>query len=331
MGDYEYALLIVKPDGVQANITEEAVQFFKEKGMVEIGRKKKVISKYFILENFSSKCKNDIFFKYLSEGQSEAILLKGYNAYDRMRIGKVEFRKKLGVDGKIENIIHSPEAGNEYERQLYYFFPEIRNLNYCMYADIYVKTFYCNDEKGFIDSLICYDQNTNSKLVYVFQSDEYGKYKDFFKKYIEIAKKSDWLFGIEYCVEYKQRIIKVVGYYKVSNIDNIGIDNRLIWSIQKVIQEIKEKKGISYLGYSRLLLDMDDVSIKQLKYDGVDGIIMYHPMYSVEDTAYIRERYLACGFMIGGGSGGISEPGRYSIAYGMLRSLYDKLHESDVI
>lgn len=323
----EYVLLIIKPDGVHKNCIDDAVRFFEKLGLVEVFRKRKKLTKQFIMGNFSAKCMKNILVEYLSSGESEAVLLKGYDAYERVRIGKMEYRKKNNVDGELENLIHSPEAGNEYERQLCYFFTEIDNMKYCMYADLYAKPCYSNDENNFINALLSYDSKTNSNLVYIFPEDEFEMLRSFYKKYVDQSEKSDWLFGIEYLCEINSKLIILIGYYKTEDVEKIDIsDGNEVRQIQNVITEIKENGGIIYAGYSRTFLELNDDQIMELKKLGVDGIIMYHPAYSVEETAYIREKYLPYNFIIGGGSGGITETGRYSVSYGMLQSLHDLVY-----
>lgn len=323
----EYVFLIIKPDGVHKNCIDDVLMFFEKQGLVEVSRKRKKLTKQFIIDNFSAKCEKNILVEYLSSGESEAVLLKGYDAYECVRIGKVEYRKKNNVDGELENLVHSPEAGNEYERQLGYFFTEIDNMKYCMYADLYAKPFYSDNENDFITALLSYDSKTNSNLVYVFPEEEFVMLRSFYKKYINQSEKSDWLFGIEYLCEINSKLVTLIGYYKTEDIEKINIsDVNEVRQIQNVISEIKENGGIIYAGYSRTFLELNDDQIMELKTLGVDGIIIYHPAYTIEETAFIREKYLPYNFIIGGGSGGIAETGRYSVSYGMLQSLHDLVY-----
>lgn len=325
----EYTLLLIKPDGVEKNMVDEAVKYFKEMGMIEARRSRRIISKRYASEIFTSKYLDDIFIDYMSRGESEAVLFKGNNAYDIMRISKVELRKKLGVDGEIENVVHSPEAGNEYERQLHYFFPDIYHLVYCMYADMYVKVSFCNVTTAFLDSLCDYDQSTNSKLIYIFQNDEIDFYRSDFERYIELQGKINWIFGIEYNVIFDGKIMKVVVYYRTTDIANIVVDDGEALPIENVLDQIKSNHGVPYLGFSKLITELDEVSVKKLLYMGIIGVVTYHPMYSIKETELIRGKFLPQGFVIAGGSGGIADPGTYSISYSIVEQLYTKLTEEN--
>lgn len=323
----EYVLLIIKPDGVKKNCTDDAVQFFKDKGLAEVFRKRRQLTKQFIKTSFSAKCMKEKLEEYLSSGPSDAVLLKGSNAYECVRLGKVEYRKKNNVDGDIENRIHSPEAGNEYERQFSFFFAHNNKSKYCMYADIYSKPSYCDEELSFVNELLKFDAKTNSRIVYVFQKDEFGNYRHFFKKYIGRSKRLNWMFGIEYLCEKDGKQISLVGYYKAAD-----IEKAIVWDIDgenqiaDLVWRIKENGGIVYLGFSRELLDVSDEIIQEFKEIGISGIILYHPSYTVEETATIRENFLPKDFLIGGGSGGITECGSYSVSYGMLQALHDLVY-----
>ncbi len=322
----EYVLLIIKPDGVKKHCTEDIIEFFKEKGLYEVFRKRKRLTKQFIRTSFSAKCMKDELEEYLSSGESEAILLKGKDAYECVRLGKVEYRKKNNVHGKVQNLIHSPEAGNEYEKQLYFFFPNIYNLKYCMYSDLYAKPSYCDEEMEFIKCLLNYDNKTNSKTVYVFQCDEFEKYYKFYKRYTEIAQKDNWLFGVEYLCDIDGKQLSLVGYYKNGNLNKeriIGINGNK--RFENIVKIINGNDGVAYLGFSRELLSLGESTIEKIRKLGVIGIVLYHPSYTIEETAYIREKFLPKQFQIAGGSGGIAEIGRYSISNGMFQSLYNNV------
>jgi len=326
----EYVLLIIKPDGVKKDCTDDVIQFFKDKGLSEVFRKRKQLTKQFIKTSFSAKCMKEELEEYLSSGLSDAVLLKGPDAYECVRLGKVEYRKKNNVDGEIENMIHSPEAGNEYERQLYFFFSNINGLKYCMYSDIYSKPAYCDEESSFIDALLNYDAKTNSKTVYVFQKDEFGRYRFFYQKYIERSQRLNWMFGIEYLCETDGKQLSLVGYYQTEDIEKTRVlDINGKNQVTDTVREIKENGGTVYLGFSRDLLGVSEETIQEFKRIGISGIILYHPSYTVEETAYIRENFLPKQFLIGGGSGGIAEVGRYSVSYEMLQSLYNLVYSQE--
>ncbi len=323
----EYVLLMVKPDGVEKNYTDDAVQFFKTRGLTEVFRKRKKLTRQFIETSFSSKCMKEELQDYLSSGPSDAVLLKGPNAYEVVRLGKVEYRKKNNVDGEIENMIHSPEAGNEYIKQFSYFFAHLNELNYCMYADVFAKPFYCDDRRAYVDALIDYDAKTNSKIVYVFQKDEFENYRCSFMEYVRRMQRAHWMFGIEYLCEIDKKKISLIGYYKVAE-----IEKTIVWDedgddqIKELVRKIKENGGIVYLGFSRDILNVSDKTIQEFKEMGISGIVLYHPSYTIDETAAIRERFLPSGFLMGGGSGGITEPGSYSVSYSLFQKLHDLVY-----
>lgn len=323
----EYVLLIVKPDGVKKKITDDAVTFFETKGLKEVFRNRKKLARQFVESSFSAKCQIEDLQDYLSSGDSDAVLLKGENAYDIVRLGKVEYRKEKNVNGEIENMIHSPEAGNEYVRQFSYFFPQLNGMYYCMYADFLAKPFYCEDRQEFIDALIGYDSRTNSKLVYVFQEDEFENYRQHFNEYIKCTQRNEWLFGIEYLCEMHSKTISIIGYYKAADVEKTVVSSKnKKCQVTEQIKRIRDNFGIAYIGFSRDIMNISDEEVQELKENGVLGIVLYHPNYTVGETSIIRERFLPQGYLMGGGSGGITEPGSFSVSYTMLQSLYDSLY-----
>lgn len=324
-GNEEYALALIKPDGVEKNLLYEVVCYLKENGMVEIARSTKKLNRTYVGEIFTTKHNGVIFKNYMTRGESTAILVKGKNAFDNLRILKVEFRKKYSVDGMIENILHSPEAGNEYEAQLKYYFPNITDNMHCLFCDMYVRVHLEKNYVLFKNLMDYYRNNTNAKLIYIFNNEEFSELQENFSCYVDETKWKNWVWGIEYNSRIGKERIKLVGYYSTNNIlDVYGGNNYFYDNPREVVKYILENQGVPYLGYCSSRIELSDEI-------GLVGVLTYHPQYTIQDTEVIREVFCSRGLLMTSGSGGIVTPGKYAASYAIFNFLYNKLYSRDYV
>ena len=69
-------------------------------------------------------CREAGYADYLTRGPVEAWIMRATDANRRARRLKNELRVHFGVVGRVENLIHSSEPGNEYETQVAHFWGE---------------------------------------------------------------------------------------------------------------------------------------------------------------------------------------------------------------
>jgi len=323
----EYALLIIKPDGVKKCLTNEIVNFLSDRGFKEIIRRNKIISRSFAYNNFTTRYELRPYLEYLSSGESTAIILYGNNAFDRLRILKSDIRIMYGVNGKVENLIHSPEPGNEYQRQFEFFFPDLKRELYSLYVDMYAKLEYFAEYQKFRDILMFWDNQTVSHNIFIFSSDEFCIYKNFYIRYLREMHIDNWIFGVDFLIQNGMHEFRMIGYFRTDKIEDICIGHQVIfYSLDDAIEMIKANKGIPYVGYAENIRDIVDEDMVLAKDKRIVGVLGYHPNYSIAKTEYIRKQFMRYGKIVSGGSGGVRGPGGCSVSYALFKALFNELY-----
>jgi len=133
----EYTFVIIKPDGVEKQIESKLLSILSEFGMKPVLCNQIKLSKSDVKNTFIHS--HEAFLNYMSRSHLTAILVSGENAFQRLRLLKPQIRKFFGDMDDMENFIHTPEAGNEYDLQFRTFFTELSSVKHSLYADMYVK------------------------------------------------------------------------------------------------------------------------------------------------------------------------------------------------
>ena len=80
-------------------------------------------------------CREAGYADYLTRGPVEAWIMRATDANRRARRLKNELRVHYGVVGRVENLIHSSEPGNEYETQVAHFWGEPAARRWSLFGD----------------------------------------------------------------------------------------------------------------------------------------------------------------------------------------------------
>lgn len=311
----EYALVIVKPDGVRDNRTKEVLDFFQSRGMRYIKSISKKATKATVDLIFTSKHKGAFYKRYMTSGEMVACLMEGENGFDHCRIIKNELRKQYGVENEIENICHTPEAGNEYVQQLSFFFPELCNGMYQLYCDAYCKVYASLDYEYMKECLNTYKKETNSRLIFIFGNEEMHEYRKCITRfYLEDNAENDF-FGVEYLVALGRERLRIIGYYHINVLKDFQCENVYIYrDVFEVLEMIVGNNGMPVWGYSNKI----DAALDYFDKYPLNGVIVYHPMYTIKETEILREYAEKHGMLTLGGSGG-AHPGECSISSALFR------------
>lgn len=311
----EYALVIVKPDGVRDGKTKEVLEYFQSNGITLITSISKKVTKATVDEIFTSK-HNGVFYKrYMTSGEMIAYLMEGDDGFEQCRILKNKLRKQYGVDNGIENICHTPESGNEYMQQLRFFFPELCDGMHHLYSDVYCKVYASSNYEYMKNCLKSYQKKTNSRLVFIFGNEEMSEYgENIARFYLEGNAESDFV-GIEYLVTLGRDKLKIVGYYNAKTVRDLRCDKVYFYrSVQEVLDLIAKSNGTPIWGYNKKV----ETAIEYFEKYILNGAIVYHPFYSIKDTEILREYVEKHGMLSLGGSGGM-HPGECSVSHSLFK------------
>lgn len=316
----EYALVVVKPDGVRKGLCKEVQEFFVKNGMCLVKSSTKKITKSVVGDIFTSKHNGGYYKQYMTSGEMVVYLFKGSNVFERCRVMKNKLREQYEVDEMIENICHTPESGNEYMEQLKFFFPEYCDGKHNLYCDMYCKVYADAEYDRLKEHLNNCQNKTNSKIIFVYGNEEFFDYRNNIEKYYSEELTGNWLFGIEYIVALGRDKLRMVGYYRVADISSIIVDNTYCYfNMEKILDIIKENGGIPVWGYNKQVSNI----IEYFNKYSLWGSVVYHPLYSIKETELLRECMEERQMFTLGGSGGI-HPGEYSISYALFEKFFTR-------
>ncbi|PKG46512.1 MULTISPECIES: nucleoside-diphosphate kinase [unclassified Planococcus (in: firmicutes)] len=321
----EYTLVLIKPDGVEKEAINYVIKSIEELDLKIIQKRYLQLTPKVVREIFIHSI--DRFTKYMSRSKVFAILVYGNNAFHKLRVIKPIIRKKMN-SVEVENILHSPESGNEYDMQMRNFFPELNIGDYNNFADMFCKENLSTDYNEFEIKLKKICQSTSAKVLsFIIPSDIYNEIQKNFLKFINSnnkLKKPFFLLGMEYEVFQKEYNYKILGYFLLETIvEDIDEHNEDFYIDPKdVINLINKNGGTSFLSATTHLFNYQSNYFDELWDSGLKGAIVYHPRYTLKETDFLREETKGKGKCMSGGSGGISTPGRYGISYEIFHELF---------
>ncbi|MFD1266941.1 nucleoside-diphosphate kinase [Paenibacillus motobuensis] len=329
----EYTLLLVKPDGNEKELINIILSYLKEHGgLTEVHRNTFKLSLSQVSDTFIHIYNDRKYRSYMTRGPLTAVLLQGENAVEKLRILKKNIRKMYAID-VMENIIHSSEVGNEFDLQFRMFFPDLDINKYNLYADLYAKNVFPLNFDGFSAKMEHLQNGTTVKaLAHIFSNDVFMNYLD---NIIIFDQKKGFskftLIGLEYNTKVQDQNIKILGYYKICSLLELSKDHyRFFYNdINDLIHLIHGSGGIAFLSHSTNINNLQEESFEILAESGIKGGIVYHPQYTLEQTEFLRENIFKNNLITTGGSGGITQTGRYSVSYEIFNQLLKLLPGAD--
>ena len=308
---------MLKPDGYEKNLLQPILHELEKLGMTVIDTNTLHLSPTCIKDLFIHQ--HDLFLDYITRNNVTAVLLKGENIFHKLRLSKPVLRKHFG-GGEVENILHSSEAGNEYDIQVQAFFPERDIQEICLYADLYAKPYLPTDPTEFRQKFKQIRQSANTKAVaFVLPAAKFDVLHGLIYNEVMSSYATDLhtTVAMEYYTRFEDFDCKLVGYYplgtEISNLQDH--QERLYTDIRDVISLIKSSNGSVYLAPITHMFAYDNEAFGRLQDLGLEGGIVYHPRYTLKETDYLREMIRGRGMSMIGGSGGIAPFGRFGMSY----------------
>ncbi|MED0823861.1 MULTISPECIES: nucleoside-diphosphate kinase [Bacillus cereus group] len=324
---HEYALLVLKPDGVQRELLERILLILENHGLKEVKRNSLQLTPLDVKNIFIHS--HQEFLNYMSRGPITAVLLYGHNAFHKLRVLKPLIREYLGGED-VENILHSSEAGNEYDLQVKACFPEMFVNNFNLFGDMYVKEQLPENKIEFVQKVNHIFSNCHSNaLALVLPNDNFLMLQDYLLEYSEENKgESPFLcLGAEYYTNLRGYDFKLLGYYPLENrLKGIKNHQNVFYEdVDKLIDMIVESNGVPFLSPTNHLFDYNEEYFIELKEKGLEGGVVYHPRYSLKETDFLREQIKGRGLTMSGGSGGVSSVGRFGVSLEIFSEVHEKL------
>lgn len=129
----EHTIMMLKPDSFIKGLEDEILSEIKAKGFTIKFSKQFMLTPSDIVRCFLHA--DEGYISYLTSQPVKFFILSRDNAIERMYELKYELRKKYGVFGDKENLIHSTDEGTEFHLLLHYFFSELDAKQFCSFSD----------------------------------------------------------------------------------------------------------------------------------------------------------------------------------------------------
>lgn len=325
----EYAILLLKPDGTEKGMLPEILRIISKYGLEEVRRRTFHLSYHEARDIFIHSHK--LFTDYITRDKVTAVLLYGKNAVHKLRLLKPKIRKHFQCD-EVENLIHSPDSGMEFLIQSKVFFPDIPISGIPPYADFYAKVSFPDEDTKFVNKMKQLQQKVKA-AAFVLPNFRYNDLQD---RLMAFAKSDESTLHItlalEYYTIYKDYEFKVVAYYPLgTQISNYHEHCKPFYPyIKELTALIRASGGLPLIAPTDHLFGYKSEYYDALKQEGLFGAMIYHPAYSLKETAFLLEEIMGKGhgYLISGGSCGITPFGQIGVSYelfeGIYRQLYDK-------
>ncbi|MBP2245840.1 nucleoside-diphosphate kinase [Paenibacillus xylanexedens] len=330
---FENTLLLVKPDGIEKNLTNIILSYLDEQGgLKEVHRNTFRLSVSQVSDTFIHLYNDRNYKSYMTRGEVTAVLLRGKNAVQKLRNLKSNIRKMYANDA-MQNIIHSSEVGNEFDLQFRTFFPHLDINHYNMYADLYSKTIFPMQYENFCRKVELIEKNASVKVcAHIFNNDIFPYYSKLIQSYYNNGGFKKFTFiGLEYNTVVDNINIKVLGYYKLNESLKLSKDHDKYFysNLKDLTQLINQAGGTAFFSYTNQLNQITKEILEKMSDIGIRGGVVYHPQYTLAQTEFLRENILACKMITTGGSGGITQSGRFSVSYEIFNQLFNLLYGED--
>lgn len=134
----DYALYVIKPDGVFLGIHDILLNEISRRGYVVLREKECVLPGNIVTYLFNTGAYEAEYAAYMSGGCVIAGICMGVDAYEWLTRLKYDIRKAFGKQNSMCNLLHTCEPGLEHMRQMDYFFPEWHSMGWHQTVDMYI-------------------------------------------------------------------------------------------------------------------------------------------------------------------------------------------------
>lgn len=332
----EYSIAMIKPGRLQSEIYNIFLYMINKYGLEVVFEKKLLLNSSDIDAAFENAIPE--YRTYLLSGSVLMIMIFGENPYEKLFTIKDKIRSKYNVWGKMENLLHTVDQGNEYHIFLRHFFSDLYEQSYCNSVDqnFYVTTNnICDLEDVKNCSLKYISLNfTNSRpdldeKIHRMNIAQYFNLVTYaFDVYIYV--RSRCVQVTIYCEKesdknelmriYKGRIIEI------GDLQKIYVSYHVYFSVSELFLFFKEKQA-----YKNIIMQHDDDKtdyfvkqstvykiIEECKERKIESVFCFRPDYELIETEYYMDICRLLQIKESGGSCGSCRLGEFSVSSSCL-------------
>ncbi|WP_080839735.1 nucleoside-diphosphate kinase [Cohnella massiliensis] len=321
----EHGIVLLKPDGVKRGIYDLLVRRIAENGLQVVRTKTLKLERRDVLTRIVTKFDVEAYAEYMSKSEVIALLVRGPYAIARLIEIKQRIRGEYGLSGNdMENLIHSPDCGNEYYEHFQYLFPELDCVKYGQYADLNVKAGGVDGDVG--EALR--NLNERSSLHWAGVLFDYGADLTAIEGCKALANdRIRVLIGIAKSCVFRNERLGLIGYLPPDHsfaadpffpVEDDAAESFVNW--------VKSKKGVCVMDYRPFDADSERIIIG-MKRIGIDGVVVYDPRFTQHEVARLEviaedEQHL----LLTGGSNGRIAAGALAVDKTTFRKFCRKMN-----
>jgi hypothetical protein len=284
-GDDEYAILLLKPDGAADPAVRRELDclLLQHRLSVESMTRCSLLPAGVLAATHRTE---EDYARYLLSGPVEVLLLHGPDALEQTLQIKRKIRKRFDKLGRVENLIHAADPGNEMSVMLQAFFPNLAAAHRVGAADQYwVPDDLDHLNRGLIQAC---EQHPTGTVIPVLRRNVIDLWRTaeilsrHNVKWVAIVNEGP-ASGVSWPAE-------VLRYFRVSGTGRL------------------EGDGLPALGYVREESPDFSALMQAAKTDGFELALCYHPTYSLQKVDRLEDAASAVGLLALAGSGDSQAP-----------------------
>jgi Nucleoside diphosphate kinase. len=262
----EYALFMIKPDGVKKNVLLEFTTLCNECSIEVNQIKKRIICEEDVVHLFNTGNNETEYKKYLSSSEVIVGICRGKHVYEKIKNIKYKIRNKYNVNNCMQNLLHTSEPGHEYSRQMDYFFNEVPIAKYTLGSDLCIIL----DDNNIVNESMYIENNTNLSFIGILLNDKILS-NEFHFKYTKVV----------YCIKKNCIINNIVVPILIYSYDKYYLKHIYSNNISKQELLYQNNKNIiisvDYINYSLYKKESIKQMINNVYEEGIDTILVFEP------------------------------------------------------
>ena len=308
----EYAIYVIKPDGVKKQIQEVVHSFISAHNYTLEEERTFRIPAEKVSMLFNTGFDNEAYAEYMTEGAVIAGVCSGINTCQALNEMKYHIRTEYNCAKNMRNLIHSCEPGLETMREFDFFYPEWRQRGWKPTADMYIPINRSNYEQ-IIEQIAT---ATNLEYAGLILMGKNLKLREESFDNVQI------LYGVQILSQYRQWSIPLLVYFQHGE-QAIQASELTGKPLEIIIDQVRKNNGIIASGFFSY-----DTFYKEMVtcIDGIDTIYLFDPRYSYDELNTVEHWSVVMKNMAYlGGSYGLLPLGEFGISASAVSCVIERL------
>ncbi len=314
MHKMDYALYLIKPDGIDAGIQNVLHRKCADKAFhIEVEESFRIRPQD-ISYLFNTGFLNDAYTRYLTSTEVIVGVCSGIDAFEWLASLKYEIRKECGKLEAMCNLLHTCEPGLEQMRQMNHFFPEWVNNGWGPTADMYIPI-YRHSHSHKLEEII---SKTNLEYVGIILTEKGNDLADIVIPGVKV------FYGVQLFSRVTEHTVPLLLYFQHKSQAEEAFQFNY-YDTNSIINYVNQTHGVIIAGYFQYRLFSRELLVNLT---GINGIYLFDPTYAYYELNDIEHWSVVTKNMIPlGGSHGIYPIGRFGIPASYFAHVFNQMGE----